>query len=203
VAVPRETGAFSWAAPFSVPRYNDADREATPGSSAHFANLADSSAPFRDKLRVRRSWSLSNGRASLHAFDATEPDVARRSVDGLRKSRRWPIPETVVLGAQERPALQHLPREPGRGIEAHFPQEARVLTQAAVVARVPSNVEVRRPFPNIADRLMKTEAVRWKGVDGGGALEAIDREVFPGELALPVVRHRPAVRSSPQANSAP
>src|SRR3954467_6488494 len=56
-------------------------------------------------------------------------------------------------------------------------------------------IEVARPFPDIADHVMKPVAVGREGHDWRCALEAVLREVLARELALPDVGHVTAAGS--------
>src|SRR5262249_59061911 len=72
---------------------------------------------------------------------------------------------------------------------------ARVDRQAArPLLRVGSDIPVRGPLPDIADHVVEAVAVGREGAHRGGAFVAVLAQVLPGELALPGVCHRLAVR---------
>src|SRR5688500_7324603 len=52
-----------------------------------------------------------------------------------------------------------------------------------VLTRIP----IGGPLPGVANHVVETVAVWWKGTDRGGPLEAIEREILDWEFALPVV----------------
>src|SRR5262245_13299670 len=56
------------------------------------------------------------------------------------------------------------------------------------------DVPVGRPFPDVPGHVVEVVAVRWEASDRRRALVAVELRVLPGELALPAVRHRLAVR---------
>lgn len=57
-----------------------------------------------------------------------------------------------------------------------------------------TSVPIRGPLPRIPDHIGEPKIVWRKGTDGCRALEAIERQILPGEFSLPVVRHHLAIR---------
>src|SRR5688572_33415899 len=81
---------------------------------------------------------------------------------------------------------------------------ARVLAPSARIERDAARLDrltgmtrfipVRRPFPDVADHVVETVAVRVVRTDGRRALIAVARHVAPRKFTLPGVRHVPIVR---------
>src|SRR6185503_12849933 len=61
-------------------------------------------------LRFERSRSGPSASGLAYADDASEAEMARRRVDGLRHSRRGAVAAAVVRRAQEGATLHHLAR---------------------------------------------------------------------------------------------
>ncbi len=87
---------------------------------------------------------------------------------------------------------------PRIGIDALFPGyaprvELRRRTTTPRRLSMPG-IPIRGPLPSIADHIEQPEVVRWERTDRGGAFVAIQRQILPGKLALPVVRQHLSIR---------
>ena len=106
--------------------------------------------------------------------------MAHAGVDHLRSAGGGPVAQAVVVGAQERAALDDLARHP----ELRLP---RVVTacRAAWVAVAGVGVPVGGPLPDVARHVEQAVAVGREAADGRGA--AVAGLGPPRELAVPVV----------------
>src|SRR6476646_4363772 len=127
--------------------------------------------------------------------------MRHRRVDHLRLASGGAVAEAVVRRAEVRAALDHLARDVLSGlagVEALLgrrdPRVRRDAAWARDLVRVAGGKPVGRPLPDVAGDVVEAVAVRGKAADGRGALVAVELQVLPGELALPGVRHRLAVR---------
>src|SRR5688572_12449127 len=98
------------------------------------------------------------------SLDASETDVTRGRVDRLRMARGRAIAAAIVRGAEMRPALDNLARDPDVGetavIAILLSPAARVLWNAArfgCICRVHGRVPVSSPFPDVADHVLKAK----------------------------------------------
>ena len=110
---------------------------------------------------------------------------AGRGVHRLALPGRGTVAQAVVRRAEVRAALDHLARE-----AFAVPRRWRAARFLVLGRREP----VARPLPDVAAHVVEPVAVRREAADRRGALEAVLLQVLPRELALPGVRHRPAVR---------
>src|SRR5215471_9341820 len=94
--------------------------------------------------------------------DATDAEMARRSVDGLRHARRRPVTPTVVGRAEERAALRNLAGDEGvwhariEALLAHAAARVPVRAAATTSRPVARLVEVHGPFPHVAGHLVES-----------------------------------------------
>ena len=131
-----------------------------------------------------------------------KPRWRRRGVDRLRLARRGPVAEAVVRRAEVRAALDHLARDVLArlaGVVALLGRrDARVGRDAARArdARRDGAGRTSRSSTPRRCRSCRTGRSRSAGScpTGEVPLVAVGLQVLPGELALPGVRHRLAVR---------
>src|ERR1700682_4114945 len=116
-------------------------------------------------------------------FDAPEADVAHARIDGLRSAGGGTVAQAVVVGAQERTALDDLARHPKLWL-------ARVVTArlATGVTGAGVGVPVSGPLPHVARHVYQSITVGREASDGGGT--AVAAFGAPGEIAVPVVGER-------------
>src|SRR3954468_4369072 len=117
------------------------------------------------------------------AREAAEADVAGRGVDRFALARGGSVAQAVARRAQVRSALDHPPRDGGVGSRGAARGWGGGLVEA-----------VRGPLPHVAGHVEEAVAVGREGAGGRSAFVAVEREVLPRKLALPGVRHGPAVR---------
>ena len=143
---------------------------------------------------------------------AAKPEMAGRSIDGLRMSCRRPVATAIIRRAQMRAAFQNFPRNADVGLTwiktGALRPATRILGDAACLRRIGFVLlrpPVGCPFPDIADHVVDAIAVRRKRRHRRGALVAIRVQVLCWKFALPGIGRcmPPGVNSSPQANSAP
>src|SRR5689334_16071323 len=112
--------------------------------------------------------------------DTPEAYVAHAGIDRLWSARGWSVALTVAVRAQERTALDHLPRYPelrlGRVIAIR-------LTTGLAGTRF--GIPVGRPFPHIAGHVEKAVTVGREAAHRCGA--PVAGVGAPGEVAVPVV----------------
>src|SRR5580765_837406 len=123
------------------------------------------------------------------------------SIDRLRMSRCRPVASAVIRRAQMRAAFDdllwnlHVARS---GVVAVvLAPAARVLRNAAGLHRIRLmlwRIPVGRPFPDVADHVVKSVTVWRECADRRGALEAVGIGVLPREFALPGICHVTAGR---------
>src|SRR4029078_8108411 len=133
-------------------------------------------------LRLPSCW-----RAPSH--DTSKADVARRCINRLGMTRRGPVAAAVVPCAKMRSALQNLARNSDlrltRIVALVFARPTRILRDAALLRRVCGSlwdVPVGRPFPDVADHVVETVAVRWKRLNGRCALVAVVLSILVQEI---------------------
>src|SRR5881628_2782151 len=94
---------------------------------------------------------------------AAKTQMAGGAVNRLGHARRRPVAAAIVRGAKEGPALHDFPRngEPGRLQAAFARAAARIVHGAAATGRdgMARLVPIPRPFPDIADHVVKAIAV--------------------------------------------
>src|SRR6476620_2840180 len=112
------------------------------------------------------------------------------SIDRLRMARCRPVASAVVRRAQMRAAFDDLlwNLDVGRSgvVAAILAPAARVLRDAAGLRRIrfmPWRVPVGRPFPDVADHVVKSVTVWRECADRRGALDAVGIGVLPREFA--------------------
>src|SRR5882757_7121408 len=134
-------------------------------------------------------------------LDASKANVTGGRIDRLRVSRGRPIAAAIVRRAQMRAAFQNLPWDAylwQAGIEAFVLASAAGIFRNAAGLRsvrfVSWRIPVGRPFPDIPDHVVDAVAVRRKGRDRRGAIEAVGTEILMREFALPGVGHMPVTR---------
>src|SRR5262245_35203681 len=104
------------------------------------------------------------------------------------------ITAAIIRSAKMRAAFEHLARNldvwQARVVVCFLGLRAQLVRSAAWALRlriVQRRVPVGGPFPDIADHVEETVAVRRKGGDGRGPLVAIGCQILPREFALPGV----------------
>src|ERR1700723_2622236 len=122
--------------------------------------------------------------------------MAGGRIDRLGMARRGAVAAAIVRRAEVRPALEHLAGYPdiweARIVAGFFASAARVFGNATRLRRVGfvfRGPEVRRPFPDIADHVVKAVAVRGKGLHRRGAVVSVEMKVVQRKIALPGVGH--------------
>src|SRR5262252_10408472 len=111
-------------------------------------------------------------------------------------TRSRAVAAAVVRRAQVRAAFEHLAGNfdlrLARVVALLFTTAPRILRNTAglrCVRFVPSRPPIGGPFPNVADHVVESVAVRRKSPDRGGSLVAVGRKVFVREGSLPSVCH--------------
>ena len=162
---------------------------------------ADVVAPDDEDVRLVGHQGSSLPCLAWRAHDAAEAEVRHRRVDHLRLARGRPVAQAVVGRAQVRAALDHAARDVLAGlpgvvarVRRGHARVARDAARARDLVGMPWDVPVAGPLPDVPRHVVEAVAVRREAADRGGALEAVDLQVLPGELALPGVGHRLAVR---------
>src|SRR5690606_13039556 len=123
-----------------------------------------------------------------------EADMAGRGIDRLRMTRGGAVAPAVIRRAQMRAALENLARDRGPGLgeimAAYGRELAGILRDAAGFGRIGSvaaGPEIRGPFPDIADHVVKPVAIGRKGPDRRGQRPAVALEVLVRKPALPKI----------------
>jgi hypothetical protein len=121
-------------------------------------------------------------------------------VDRLALAGRGTVAQAVARSAQMRAALDHLARDSRRQVAARLGDDrvaedgraARRCSLTRASAGVPRPEEVAGPLPHVAGHVEQAVAVGRECSGRRGALEAIQEQVLPRELALPGVGEVPA-----------
>ena len=145
--------------------------------------------------RWRRVADLRHAPRRFHPLDpsdAAEADVAHAGVDHLRAPGGRPVAQAVAVGAEERPALDHLARDAElrlRRVVALLDCRRAGCGHAARLVGVPGwpRVPVGRPLPDVAGHVVEAEAVGREGADRRRRRRSPSSGP-PGEVAVPVVR---------------
>src|SRR5262245_37202231 len=136
--------------------------------------------------------------AGRRTNDAAKTEVTHGRLDRLRRAGGRSISMAVVRSAQVRAALDDHPRElltrlagvvaPLRRCDPRVdPRPGRTTAGVDLRFRVSRRVEVGGPFPDVAGDVVQAVAVGREGAHRRRALELVQQQVLPGELALPRV----------------
>jgi hypothetical protein len=119
-------------------------------------------------------------------------------VDGLCHPRRGPIAPAVVWCAEVGTTFHYFAWDLDggcRGIIAPLANPSFWIEAPAARASdlTVLLIPVARPFPDVADHVVKSVAIRCKVSDRRRVFEAVLSQILPGEFALPRVGHVLAV----------
>ncbi len=121
--------------------------------------------------------------------------MTHTGVDHLGAAGSRAIAPAVVVGAEERTALDHLARhtelrlvpvEARRDVGA--PRVGGHTARRVGVVGMPGGVPVGGPLPDVAGHVEQPEVVGRERTDGSGAGEPVGLRVAPREITLPEVR---------------
>lgn len=124
----------------------------------------------------------------------TEANVACRCIYRLRDPRRRPVALRVVRCAEERAALEYLPRDRDVGqagvvtlLELATTRIVRATTRGCPLAVL--QAPIRGPLPDVASHVVQPVPVGRICADGRSPFTARWLEVLPREFPVPCLRH--------------
>jgi hypothetical protein len=126
-----------------------------------------------------------------HSFDAPKAHMIGGRIDCLRMARSRAVAAAIVRRAQMRAAFENLAWNPDVGLAGVVARGlgtvARIFRDAAGLRRVglvPCRPPSRGPFPDIADHVAQTVAVRRKRRRRRCTLIAVERQILACGMRL-------------------